>query len=418
MSVATVATPRTRPALSPATPAPATPSTSTAALTSTSGPRARDSYRGGAESVRGFVAARSGGDGASAGSGLRADLLADVAARRAVFNTNGGGGTAVEPEATPPASADATYAPGGRDCDMSAGASRRARALNAGAAGNRPVSIDTREGARELIARTPQVDSVGTTRTDDFRCGGAATFNAMLLDGNHAANAGALRRVAARTHTAIDADTERALTAWEGGRSLTPNQAARLQDLTYRTGRDMPDVRLADGTVQRMDSAGLNALGMTTLTRSLRAEGAFANSRSVEMFNQDGHWTSVVTHRDGSASFANSWPDRDGRATAGEGRGDDARGPDGGANGRFRARVLMQNQDGGRVYYEARTFPGEVAPGAALPARYEQWSLSEDRTRVGAPALDLSAFGVQDRSTTSGATIGPRRDSGVTVIAP
>ncbi|GEM_PF-2812171 len=132
-------------------------------------------------------------------------------------------------------------------------------------------------------------------------------LNGMLLDGNYAANAAAIRDTAAAHPLLTVSHEERsAIAAMESGR-MTPSDAAHLQDLMYRTGRD------TDALGPTNPSApGLTAFQMRGLATELRGRGAFSGSDEVNFRMSDlgdsRHWTTSVHRTDGSAAHADSWP--------------------------------------------------------------------------------------------------------------
>lgn len=177
---------------------------------------------------------------------------------------------------------------------------------------NTTYSLTDRTQVGMLISRSPQLDGLDGTQSDQNRCGGAAVFNAMLLAGNPAANAEALRRLAQHQMGAPDIPTA-ALDAMANGH-LTAAQASQLQDLTYQLG-------FGYRTDDAVGSAeGLNARAVRGLVDDLRARGAFAGAGSVVLNNHvlpngTPHWTAHVTTPTGSMT-ADSWPRSDGYATA------------------------------------------------------------------------------------------------------
>lgn len=139
-------------------------------------------------------------------------------------------------------------------------------------------------------------------------------LNGMLLDGNHVANADAIRDTAAAHPRVHVSDAETASIAAMRSGSMTPSDAAHLQDLLYRTGRDTDALGPEDPS-----APGLTAFQMRGLATELRGHGAFASSDEVNfrMSDMDGsnHWTTSVRRSDGSSAHADSWPsDEPGRA--------------------------------------------------------------------------------------------------------
>jgi hypothetical protein len=172
--------------------------------------------------------------------------------------------------------------------------------------GSESLSLDDRGDVGRLISRSPQIDNQTGTNDDSNRCGGAAIFNAMLLDGNHAANAGAIRETLGDR---ITPEQRTALEHMEAGR-LSPSEAALLQEGLYDH---------ADGLNGRQDQ-GLNLSDMRRTVADLREHGAFPNTRelnfrreTVDSQSNSSHWTvsSRTTH---GTHFADSYPQGNGYA--------------------------------------------------------------------------------------------------------
>ncbi len=176
-------------------------------------------------------------------------------------------------------------------------------------------TLSDRGDVGRLISRTPQLDDLRETGGDATRCGGAAMFNALLLDGDHRANADAITHLAAqRQVTLSDADAS-ALTSMREGH-LTPREAARLQDVVYRVA-DTGDVRAS--------AAGLSGVELATAVTALRVHGAFPNShevnfRSARSGPESFHWT-VTSRTAAGTAHADSWPRSNGYATVAAGPG-------------------------------------------------------------------------------------------------
>lgn len=215
----------------------------------------------------------------------------------------------------------------GRGNTANAQANARARQVYRNHAGNAPLNLDNRGDVGRLISRSPQVDNMSgrDANNDQDRCGGAAIFNGMLLDGDHHQNAGALRALAERRHEqnprqfqGITDRQNEALQAMDRG-EMTPSQAAVLQELTY----DVANAR--DGHTSGPQGRGLNDQDMATTVGELRELGAFPNTeemnfRREHVFNQQGqatdsHWTVSTRNRNGRVNFADSAPRQNGYAT-------------------------------------------------------------------------------------------------------
>jgi hypothetical protein len=185
----------------------------------------------------------------------------------------------------------------------------------------------------------------------------------LLLDGNHAANARAVRDVAREARVPLTAADHDALAAFEGGRSMTPNQTAQVQDLLYRTA----DARRSQGmnrhTSQPGDDrrVGIDTFDTTDLVGALRGRGAYQNTGAmqfhVERTDQGfGHMT--VTHRDQSGRRVtyDPWPGRDGQARLTEGGGGQPMRISGIPNPAYHRQVYVEPQ-GAQTYYEIRGAP-------------------------------------------------------------
>lgn len=184
--------------------------------------------------------------------------------------------------------------------------------------GDTPLDLHDRAAVDQLITRSPQIDNDGHTVTDRERCGGAAVFNGLLMDGNPEANARAIRATASERHVSLSAEERSALDSMEAGH-LTPREAARLQETTYRiTDTYEPDAPGAE--------AGVTAPEMMATTAALRAHGGLAHTRSLSFHERvtgedSAHWT-VTSTTTGAPRTADSWP------TPGDGHASVTRGGD------------------------------------------------------------------------------------------
>lgn len=182
--------------------------------------------------------------------------------------------------------------------------------------GTVPHDLSDRREVGRLISRSPQVDNLRGTSDDEFRCGGAAVLNAMLIDGDHAQNARALRAVASDLGRPFTGAESEALAAMERG-SMTPNQVAVLQGATYELARST--------SPRRQDGDGVSALHVRELMGRLVERGAFPNAEEVHLRNTvmpggTFHWTASVRTAQGPAQ-ADSWPMDNGYARVEAGMG-------------------------------------------------------------------------------------------------
>lgn len=174
--------------------------------------------------------------------------------------------------------------------------------------GDDALSLTDRADVGRLISRSPQIDDLSTD-DDQNRCGGAAIFNAMLLDGNHTANSDAIR---ATLGDHITPEQNIALKHMRAGR-MTPHEAAELQDAIFDHAEDL------NGT----ENDGLNLRDLRRTVAELREHGAFPNTRELNFRREttdsatsSSHWTvsSRTTH---GTHFADSWPQANGYARVG-----------------------------------------------------------------------------------------------------
>jgi hypothetical protein len=206
------------------------------------------------------------------------------------------------------------------------GASRAAYGANGGKAFN----LNDPAQARALIIASPQTDNDANTKNDLSRCGAASALNGLLLAGDPGAAATAI------SGYANDCDPKwqqkhpegaAALRALRAG-TLTPNQAAQLQELLFVLTTDRADVgvRSMQGGVEKLGAGnadGLTAPGVASLLSGLRAHGGFANVQSVtaDCVEHPGgpHWVITIVDKKGASASADSWPGPDGRAKTGAG---------------------------------------------------------------------------------------------------
>lgn len=175
--------------------------------------------------------------------------------------------------------------------------------------------LSSREEVGRLISRSPQLDNIASAGGDETRCGGAAMLNALLLDGNHEANASAIERLASSRHVDLSAREAAAVEAMGGGH-LTPNQSAQLQSLLYR---------VADTGDRSHTGEGLSGVELSTTVGALTALGGFGNTSEVNFRNSEmgggaHHWTVTSTTGEGTA-HADSWPGSNGYARVAGGPG-------------------------------------------------------------------------------------------------
>ena len=183
--------------------------------------------------------------------------------------------------------------------------------------GNRAFDLSDPKQKELLIAASPQIDNLATTTNDANRCGAAAMLNGMILGGDPAASARAIERVAADHGVAVDGDFAAAVGAMKDG-TLTPKQAAAIQDGLFQIGKTMtddlpPELRAAAAT-----GGGLTPLEMSELAGQLRAAGAFGDACQVKLTLADvgkqNHWIVSVTDEAGRVTSADSAPRANGLA--------------------------------------------------------------------------------------------------------
>ena len=242
---------------------------------------------------------------------------------------------------------------------VGAGASDHTRAAqrNYRRHGTRGHDLSNRAEVLDLIRRSPQVDNLRDTNSDDHRCGAAAITNALLLDGNHAANAQAVRQFAGPDLSTRD---NRALQAFESGEAVTPRHAARIQNIIYRSSTQNSELGVGRRG-NRDNRDGMGPFDLTDTVARLRAAqpDALSNTRDVRFVGQSGHWTMTHTDREGRSVHANSWPNASGQATVTPGRGV-VRGAvvNGRANPETQNDVYIAPQEG-RTYYQIHeSLPG------------------------------------------------------------
>lgn len=243
---------------------------------------------------------------------------------------------------------------------------RLARANHAySARENQTFDLKTKAGRDGLIAASPQIDSIEDTKNDKTRCGGAAMLNALIADGNHAKNADALEQTAKKTLPPGKELTDKekdALAAMRRG-DLTASQAAHLQELMVRIAKEtkLP----GDAKAWNEKEGGISMNGMLALSSKLRSEGAFANTKdlrfAVEQRPDGGgkHWVMSSRLKDGSTSYANSWPNDFGLATVSR----EDKSPSGPNNPRYGGDVYVDFSKPGVTTYEANRISHPQAEG-------------------------------------------------------
>lgn len=236
--------------------------------------------------------------------------------------------------------------------DVRGGGGQPREAASARATYNRHAGVShdlsDRTQVGQLISRSPQLDNSSASGGDTTRCGGASLFNAMLLDGDYRANAGAIGHLASDRHVQLTRPEQQALDAMRGGH-LTANQAAELQDVLYRT---------ADTGDTRATGQGLTGVEMSSTVAALSQYGAFPNTSEVNFRMTDSgggahHWTTSSTTTAGTA-HADSWPGANGYAQVSAGRGQT-----GTADANFTADVTLRHPAGGNPTITTRAADGD-----------------------------------------------------------
>lgn len=171
---------------------------------------------------------------------------------------------------------------------------------------------------RDLIANSPQVDGDNSTKNDEYRCGAASMFNATLVDGDYRANASALEASGRNLGVAPNKAQQKALNSMSEGH-LSPAEAAQLQEYTFKVAD------ATDGSRHR--NAGLDTTEIRDGLKSLQQNGGFPNTQDVAVDlrnvnptpNADGsynnHYVVTTTDKNQNRTYANSWPNADGKAT-------------------------------------------------------------------------------------------------------
>ena len=204
---------------------------------------------------------------------------------------------------------------------------RAAAKTNYQSNGKKDHDLTNAADIRELISQSPQVDNNKKTTNDEVRCGGAAIFNAALLDGDHRANADALESSARNNGVRINKDQQAALDSMRDGH-LNANQAAQLQDLSFKMadssdGKQHPNSGLSTTEV----SAGLLAIKNNSglpntqdVTVNLKNVGDTQDKNGNHTYTN--HYTVTTTSKRGNnTTTADSWPGADGQATVQDGVG-------------------------------------------------------------------------------------------------
>jgi hypothetical protein len=244
--------------------------------------------------------------------------------------------------------------------------------------GDTAHDLTDRAAVGRLISRSPQLDDLRGTRSDDTRCGGAAMFNAMLLDGNAGANAGAIEAVARARHVELSSTERTALTSMRAGH-LTPHEAAALQQTVYR---------IADTGDARATGRGLTGLELSTTVGALRAAGGFPNTSSANFRMErtgpeSAHWTVSSTTAHGT-SHADSWPQPNGYATVAGGPGATDFHHGGRFDDAFIADVTMTGT-GGDTSLRTRARSGTAGDGSPTSVDQMEVSFSRAGTLRGQP---------------------------------
>jgi hypothetical protein len=189
--------------------------------------------------------------------------------------------------------------------------------------GQKKFDLSDPAARKELIVNSPQLDNL-QGGNDATRCGGASMLNAMILSGNPSANAVAIEKTLAapefqaKLDPKPSSDEQAALQAMKGG-SLTPTQAANLQELLLRMAQMPRDADAKRPNFRRTDGSGLTVPAMADIAAQLRSNGAFAGAKSVSFHANAAHWTVAVTDASGKTQTANSFPDKTGKGSLTDG---------------------------------------------------------------------------------------------------
>lgn len=242
--------------------------------------------------------------------------------------------------------------------------------------GAQPHDLNDRRQVGQLISRTPQLDDMdgrrrvtlreaspghaaerGRVRTDgdEARCGGAALFNSLLLDGDPSNNANALESVANQRAAAqrgqrgaftVGDPERRAIQHMRDG-SLTPREAALLQEMTYDMSRNPGQ------------DPGLSTRQIGDTLRDLRQAGGLQHTSEVNIRGEHhggplGHAT-VSSRTDHGTHFADSWPQQNGYAQV-TGQSEASFAPGDHPERNFSSSVTFRHNQGGdseRLVYRA-----------------------------------------------------------------
>lgn len=199
--------------------------------------------------------------------------------------------------------------------------------------GDQVRDLSNRGDVGRLISQTPQIDNDTHTQNDGVRCGGAALMNAMLLDGDHARNARAIRRIAEPVNPGrlderaadggqafrMTRQQRQALDSMERG-TLTGNQTSQLQEMLFQ----MADGAREGSAPNDPNNTGVTPDQMQRMVRRLGNQGAFPNTRELNLrMDRNGqggyHWTTTSTNNSGT-QHADSWPRQDGQGADGYAR--------------------------------------------------------------------------------------------------
>jgi hypothetical protein len=284
-------------------------------------------------------------------------------------------------------SAQSTFAPGSpEDVKYKSTQATEAAEANYAKNGDQVFDLSTQGGREGLVTQSPQIDNLNGTTSDKTRCGGACLADAMILDGDHKANAAAMTRVMEQAEKAKDQKVNAKLESGEvptaaelapvysedekkavkalGTGKMTPNQAAHLQEAMMKTAEHLPPPAGQDPRVKNFEPGrGITAPGMANTAAALNAHGGLKNAGNIEFNgevrqNADGkpynHWT--MTSRDKSLFPTNidPMPNASGQKTLSRREPDPSpsfvKGPDGKSdvsNPKFLAQVVLYpKQDG------------------------------------------------------------------------
>ena len=151
---------------------------------------------------------------------------------------------------------------------------------------------------------------------------------------------------------AVDGAFGGALASMRSG-TLTPNQAAVLQEGMFELGKDMSRDLPPEYSQHAQSEGGLSPMEVSELSGQLAAKGAFGDAQSVHFTLADvgpnNHWVAAVTHADGSVTGSDPSPNAKGTAPTFS-----ADTPIVPGHENYVGDVTLTPQGGGQTHYELR----------------------------------------------------------------